>query len=255
MGTGAITGYIDVAQLVLYLFWIFFAGLVYYLLRENHREGYPLDSGGRGVIEGWPPVPSPKTFKMADGREILVPDGRVSPQTLNATPTSLHGGTTYEPTGNPMLAGVGPGSWADREDTPDLDYHGAPRIVPLRTLTGYGVSEKDPDPRGKQVKAADGEVAGVVKDLWIDTSDVLFRYLEVAVQTPGGERSVLLPINFTRITRDNGIHVHALYAHQFADVPGTRSADSVTRLEEEKIQSYFGAGMLYADKERAEPLV
>ena len=45
METGAITQYVDLAQLVLYLFWIFFAGLIYYLVRENHREGYPLESG------------------------------------------------------------------------------------------------------------------------------------------------------------------------------------------------------------------
>ena len=38
MSTGAITHYIDVAQLTLYVFWIFFAGLVYYLHRENKRE-------------------------------------------------------------------------------------------------------------------------------------------------------------------------------------------------------------------------
>ena len=31
MTTGAITGYIDVAQLVLYAFWIFFIGRVIYL--------------------------------------------------------------------------------------------------------------------------------------------------------------------------------------------------------------------------------
>ena len=37
MGTGAITQYVDVAQLVLWAFWIFFAGLIYYLVRENHR--------------------------------------------------------------------------------------------------------------------------------------------------------------------------------------------------------------------------
>ena len=41
---GAITGYIDVAQMVLYAFWIFFAGLIYYLHREDKREGYPLVS-------------------------------------------------------------------------------------------------------------------------------------------------------------------------------------------------------------------
>ena len=44
MEKGAITGYIDVAQLTLYAFWLFFAGLIYYLLRENKREGYPLVS-------------------------------------------------------------------------------------------------------------------------------------------------------------------------------------------------------------------
>jgi photosynthetic reaction center H subunit len=37
MASAAITQSIDVAQVVLYLFWIFFAGLIYYLVRENHR--------------------------------------------------------------------------------------------------------------------------------------------------------------------------------------------------------------------------
>jgi photosynthetic reaction center H subunit len=54
METGAITQYVDVAQLVLYVFWAFFAGLIYYLLRENHREGYPMDSGREnGTQDGW----------------------------------------------------------------------------------------------------------------------------------------------------------------------------------------------------------
>ena len=57
--TGAFTGYIDVAQLCLYAFWLFFFGLVYYLLRENKREGYPLvsDRTGRAPrvkVVGWP---------------------------------------------------------------------------------------------------------------------------------------------------------------------------------------------------------
>jgi hypothetical protein len=40
MGTGAITQYVDVAQIVLYMFSAFLRDLIYYLLRENHREGY-----------------------------------------------------------------------------------------------------------------------------------------------------------------------------------------------------------------------
>ncbi len=50
---GAITGYIDVAQVVLYAFWIFFAGLVFYLRREDRREGYPLESEVHGGLKGW----------------------------------------------------------------------------------------------------------------------------------------------------------------------------------------------------------
>ncbi|MGL6181385.1 MAG: photosynthetic reaction center subunit H, partial [Aestuariivirga sp.] len=40
----AITQYIDVAQIVLYLFWAFLAALIFYVRREDKREGYPLES-------------------------------------------------------------------------------------------------------------------------------------------------------------------------------------------------------------------
>ena len=44
--------YLDVAQVTLYVFWIFFACLIFYLRREDRREGYPLDStaSGGGVV-------------------------------------------------------------------------------------------------------------------------------------------------------------------------------------------------------------
>ena len=60
---GALTSYFDVAQVTLYVFWLFFAGLIYYLLQENKREGYPLESDRSANIkvQGWPPMPSPKT--------------------------------------------------------------------------------------------------------------------------------------------------------------------------------------------------
>lgn len=252
MVTAAITPYIDVAQLVLYAFWIFFAGLIYYLVRENHREGYPMDSD-RGVITGWPIVRRAKTYKLANGHEVQVPNDKVSPQTLNARPISHYAGAPLEPVGNPLLAGVGPGAWADRADVPELDHHDQPKIVPLRRIPDFGVSRHDPDPRGASVYDAQGDLAGVVSDLWLDTSEVMFRYLEVAVA--GSQRKVLLPINFARITRKEGVKVHALYAHQFADVPATKEAETITILEEEKIQAYYGAGLLYADATRADPLV
>ena len=40
-------GNIDVALIVLYAFWIFFAALIFYLRREDKREGYPLEAEPR----------------------------------------------------------------------------------------------------------------------------------------------------------------------------------------------------------------
>ena len=47
----------------------------------------------------------------------------------------------------------------------------------------------------------------------------------------------------------------AILGSQFAAVPGTRQADIVTLLEEDKIMGYFGGGTLYAEPSRAEPLL
>ena len=58
-----ITERIDLAQLALYAFWIFFAGLVYYLRREDKREGYPLQSDtSTRPVNGFPMPPAPKQF-------------------------------------------------------------------------------------------------------------------------------------------------------------------------------------------------
>ncbi len=150
METGAITQYIDVAQIVLYMFWAFFAGLIYYLLRENHREGYPMDSGRENgpKIEGWPPVPEPKTFKTQDGHTYLSPDLARPDGEYSAQPTHGWNGAPLEPVGDPLLAGVGPGAWAMRADIPDADPHGHPKIVPLRVATDHSVAKQDVDPRG-----------------------------------------------------------------------------------------------------------
>ena len=61
-----IVGRLDVAQLMLYGFWLFFFALVYYLRREDKREGYPLVSP-RGPVKGWPSPPGPKEFIPREG--------------------------------------------------------------------------------------------------------------------------------------------------------------------------------------------
>ena len=52
---------LDGAQIALYVFWLFFGGLIYYIRREDKREGYPLESP-QGPREGWPKMPEPKTY-------------------------------------------------------------------------------------------------------------------------------------------------------------------------------------------------
>lgn len=254
MTTGAITGYIDVAQITLYAFWIFFAGLIYYLVQENKREGYPLESDRSGSIEvqGWPPIPEPKTFLLQDGTIVSAPNYRVSDQVLKAAPGGNFPGAPLEPTGDkPMLDGVGPGAWANRADKPDLTFTKELRIVPLRSAPDFGVASQDTDPRGLPVLGADGVSGGTVVDVWVDRSEVMFRYLEVEVV---GGRHVLLPINFTRIGQ-RSIKVRSILGGQFVDVPGIRLPDQVTLLEEEKIMAYYGAGTMYATPDRQEPLL
>jgi photosynthetic reaction center H subunit len=237
----------------LYIFWAFFAGLIYYLLRENHREGYPMDNGRENgpKMEGWPSVPEPKVYKLANGHEALSPDHNRADGVYKGQPMHPWLGAPLEPVGDPLLAGLGPGAWANRADVPEMTHENEVKIVPLRVAADHGVSPRDTDPRGLPVLGADGEQAGIVKDLWVDRSEMMFRYIEVALPAGG---TVLLPLTFSRI-RKTGIQVHALLAEQFARVPTTRHPDQVTLLEEEKITAYYGAGTLYATPDRQEPLL
>jgi photosynthetic reaction center H subunit len=257
MGTGAITSHLDVASLVLYGFWIFFAGLVYYLVLENHREGYPMDAGpnARSKVTGWP-IPRQKIYKLNDGTEVAIPNpARMDwPVDLKAVPTSGSPGAAFEPTGNPMLDGVGPGAYALRADVPEYTTEGTPKIFPLRNAPEYDVAMQSRDPRGLPIVGDDGEVGGTVVDLWLDGPESLFRYLEVAVPVAGGTRNVLVPFNCVRVKADH-VKVKAILGNQFAHIPLTKRPDSVTLLEEEKIFGYFGGGTLYAEPRRVEPLL
>jgi photosynthetic reaction center H subunit len=249
---GNITGYVDLAQILLYVFWIFFAGLIYYLAMENHREGYPMESSssGRAVVKGFP-IPEPKTFLLEGGKSVTVPDLMRKEPAYSAVPTSPTSGAPLEPKGDAMLAAVGAGAYASRQDVPEMTSHGQPLIQPLRVASAYTVAEQDVDPRGLPVMAGDGKLGGTVKDIWIDSAEMMFRYLEVEI---AGGRTVLLPTTFSLIRR-NQVEVHSIYARHFAAVPALRNPDQITKLEEEKISAYYGGGTLYADAKRSEPLI
>ena len=95
-----IGSHIDLAQIVLYAFIAFFLGLVYYLHRENKREGYPLDTDGRGrgPVEGFPRVPEPKTYLLADGTTVQAPRAQpMDTRPINATALASFPGAPLVP--------------------------------------------------------------------------------------------------------------------------------------------------------------
>lgn len=256
---GAITSQIDVAQVAIYMFWGFFAGLIYYLLRENKREGYPLDSdrSGRIAVQGFPAIPPAKTYLLPHGGGTqTAPRKEQDTRSLAAKPLERFPGAPLQPTGNPMLSGVGPGAWAERSDKPDLATDGRPRLVPLKSNSAFHIESRDPDPRGMKVIGADGAIGGTVTDVWVDRSEALIRYLEVETPTAEGTRQVLLPINFTKIEgARRHVKVKAILSTHFKDVPSLKSPTEVTRREEDRICAYYGAGTLYATADRGEPLL
>jgi photosynthetic reaction center H subunit len=244
---------IDLVEVLFTLFWVFFVALVFYLHRESKREGYPLvsDRSDSITVQGFPAMPSPKTYHLDDGRTVTAPRAEAEETHYSSEPAASHPGAPIDPSGDPMLAGIGPGAYAPgRSSVIEKTLEGTPRIVPLRASPNSYVDPKDRDPRGMTVVAADGESVGTVSDLWIDLAEPQIYYLEVG----GGEggQSTLVPFGFAELG-DDEIRVNAIYSQHWSNVPKTASADQITPLEEDKIMAYFGGGLLFADGQRAEP--
>ena len=249
-------GNFDLASAAIWLFWIFFAGLVYYLQTENMREGYPLRGDDDSAIgtETWP-LANKKTFELRDGRgTVTVPsleyeDSKMR-ENLPLAKAAPATGAPWVPTGDPMVDGVGPASWAPRQDHPELDAHGHVKIRPMSNLPDFKVSAGR-DPRGKAVVGGDGEVVGRIIDMWVDIPEQMVRFLTVDLNPEGTGKTRLIPINMAKIASDR-VTVRSLHAHNWDGVPGIKASDQVTLLEEEKIMAYYAGGTLYATPERAE---
>lgn len=248
--TGAVTQHIDVAVLVLFTFWLFFAALLYYLRREDRREGYPLESED-GKLEHLGPVffPEPKSFLKPNGSVVKAPDrGFIPERPINATPVAKWAGAPLEPDGDAMLDGVGPAAWANRPDHPDMTTHNTPKIVPMRVAEEFSVAQQDVDPRGLPVAGGDGMIAGMVSDIWFDSTEAMIRYLEVEVSAgdAGGKR-ILVPMTMCTLNRwKQRMDVDSVKAVDFAKAPTIQSDRHVTLLEEERITAFFAGGLMYS---------
>jgi photosynthetic reaction center H subunit len=254
MNYGNIVGTIDAAQIAMITFIGFFIALVFWLRREDRREGYPLEDAltGRLLSEGGPlSAAAPKTFILPFGKGTKsVPTGERDPFEVNAKRRENFGGAPLSPVGDVFAAGVGPGSYADRAKWADIDAHGNPRIVPMGLVPEISVATASTDPRGLPVYGADGLKAGVVTDMWVDRAEHMVRYL--AVDTGG--KTVLAPMPMA-VVRKNAVIIDAINAADFAGAPFPANPGEITRYEEERTVAYFGTGYLYANENRLEPLI
>lgn len=177
---------------------------------------------------------------------------------IKAVPVDDYNGSALVPTGNPMVDGVGPASWANRSDTPDMTFHNTAKIVPMRLDPTYSIAKGDPDPRGLPVVAADKQVAGTVIELWVNRAEPQVTYYEV--QLTGSEKRVMLPAAFVQwpnfgLWGNDKLLVKAITAAQFANVPTLKRDDQITLLEEDMVCAYYAGGHLYAMAERSEPII
>jgi photosynthetic reaction center H subunit len=229
MESGDITQSMDVAQITLYVFWIFFFGLVIYLRRQDLKPGF--DSVGHHESAANAPHCRPNDpFPQAPVVAV----------------------------GNPLLAGIGPGAWPIRSDTPELAFDDQkPRVVPMRTEKDFSIAHEDADPRGYAVYGADGEIGGTITDLWIDRSEHAVRYFEMEVPVKSGTKRLLVPNLFVDSIKagKRSAFISAILSTQFADIPATKKPQQVSTTEEERIVAYFAAGRLFATPQRAEPLI
>jgi uncharacterized protein (TIGR02271 family) len=121
-----------------------------------------------------------------------------------------------------------------------------PRCAALRDLGDYEVAEGYPDPRGWNVRAADGTDVGKVRDLIVDTGTMRTRYLAVRLDddVAGSRepRDVLVPIGAARLDDDgDNVVVNGLAAGRFATLPAY-DARSLTRDQEHELRRHFTAG-------------
>ena len=275
MEVGYITQYIDVAQLVLYLFWLFFVLLVLYLNRESRREGFPLryNENDRGAPSTDYKVPAPKTYTLYDGETMQLPSGKSDDhRELNATPLAPWTGAPLVPNGDAMIDGLGAAAWVERADHPDKATDGSPRVVPLSALPEdeFFVAKKSSDPRGMQVRACDGVVVGKITEIMVDRMEMLPRYYQLALDSG---KTVLLPMMYMKIkkqthapaegtlkerasdSRMKEVRVASLNSAQFETIPLCASNDQITLLEEDKVQAYYGGAHVYGSPRRTESFI
>lgn len=243
---GALTSHLDAVQILVAVFFLCFAGLIYYLRREDKREGYPLwDISPRNVpIEGFPAVPPTKVYLLQEGGTTTMPH-RFEPSATRAIPADSQFGSPLIPIGDAMLAEVGPGAYPMRKNTPLLS-EGEPQVQPMRIAHGWDVSKGDADPRGMRVLDCGKTPVGTVTDLWVDRGVKILRYLEVALDGEPDAPHVIVPLFRTDIREKRRVVlIDAMLAGHVRLAPRLADPDVITAREEDQVNAYFASAYMY----------
>jgi photosynthetic reaction center H subunit len=241
---------IDVAILCVLAFVIFFAGLIYHLRQEDKREGYPLLSarGGRDpkieTMEGFPPLPKPKTFILPHGHGTVTVPRRDPPQPMD----DIHGrpvyGTPLTTDHNPLDVGLGAAAWQKRKPNfPDQNIHGEPKIISLNVSPQWYMAPGDADVRGWSLVDMDFRRVGTVYDVWFDRAEYHVRYFSYTVDDQSD--IFIAPAYLCNLDAKRRIvRVRTLPQEALANAP-VRAGDVITWEEEDRVNGYFAGGFLY----------
>ncbi len=105
-------------------------------------------------------------------------------------------------------------------------------LARLHDLHDYKVAHGDPHVRGWHVKTADGQEAGKVDDLIVDTEAMQVRYLDVELDKKtlklNEDRHVLLPIGDAQLDEhEDEVRLGAMTASQLTALPPYRPGDAI----------------------------
>jgi sporulation protein YlmC with PRC-barrel domain len=96
-------------------------------------------------------------------------------------------------------------------------------LVHTKDLDRFSLPDGRPDPRGWDVKSADGTRLGKVEDLLVDSESQQVRYIEIAVHDDvvkaGGRDYALVPIGAARLDDDGDDVIVNLTTQDLCDVP------------------------------------
>jgi photosynthetic reaction center H subunit len=115
-------------------------------------------------------------------------------------------------------------------------------LVHLSDVKDFDIPKGEPDPRGWDVKTADGVKIGKVDDLLVDTGVGRLRYLEVKLKGDIADQAdkeyVLIPIGAARLDDDHDDVIISVNQANLVGIP-TYDRQQLSRDYERSLRTYY----------------